>query len=322
MILLMVDNWTIMSNSNHTRISANSRTSGQHGHQATPVLQLLEDAAQDMGLTGERLLRAIRVGYPGSMLAGTAELTASAGVAPGTPDALAAAAGLRDFAEARRLVRAEIDRGLRTPDARYSARLAGKPHNQPVPLLDRIAEQDCANVTSTLRRLAASGSLERAAEALLRSRRVFLVADRKSYAYAHLLGTDLQSFMRKVVVIDGLVNRPAEVLSDVTADDAALCFSFRRYAATTLRTARFLRAAGAAVIGITDDAGSAMAEISDISLVVETTSESFVDSPTAVASAVHALVTVAATRSRGTRSRLADRDQIARTLGVYEESGS
>lgn len=286
------------------------------------MLQLFEDAAKDMGQAGQRLVRAIRAGYPGSMLLSAAELTLRAGVAPGMPDALAVAAGLRDFAEARHLVQAAIDRGLRTPDARYSARLAGKPHNQPASLLNRIAEQDCANVTSTLRGLAASGSLESAADALLQGRRLFLVADRKSYAYAHLLGTDLQSFLRKVVVVDGLVNRPVEVLSDVNAADAAVCFSFRRYAATTLRTARFLRAAGAAVIGITDDADSAMAAISDITLVIETTSQSFVDSPAAVASAVHALATVVASRSRGTRSRLAERDQLARTLRVYEESGS
>jgi DNA-binding MurR/RpiR family transcriptional regulator len=290
-------------------------------HQPTPVLQLLEDAAAGAGPAARRLVRAIRTGYPGSMLAGVAELAARADVPPGTLNALAAAAGFRDFAEAQHQARAAIDRDLRTPDARYSARLAGKPHGQQASLLDRIAEQDCANVTSTLRGLAVSGALERAADVLLQGRRRFLVADRKSYAYAHLLGTDLQSFLRNVVVVDGLVNRPLDTLSDAGTADTAVCFSFRRYAATTLSTARFLKSAGATVIGITDAADSAMADISDIALLVETTSQSFVDSPAAVASAVHALATLAATRSHGTRSRLAARDQLARALRVYEEGG-
>jgi DNA-binding MurR/RpiR family transcriptional regulator len=158
-----------------------------------------------------------------------------------------------------------------------------------------------------------------AAEALVRARRRYLVADRKSYAYAHLLGTDLQSFLRDVVVVDGLVNRPLDVLPDVRAGDAAICFSLRRYATSSLATARFMHAAGAAIIGITDDSSSELAALASVVLVVETTSQSFVDSPTAVASTVHALATLAAAQTRGARTRLAQRDELARRLGVYEE---
>jgi DNA-binding MurR/RpiR family transcriptional regulator len=229
------------------------------------------------------------------------------------------AAGFRDFAEAQHLARAALDRDLRTPDARYSARLAGRSHSQPASLLERIAEQDCANVTSTLHALSGGGALGLAAEALVRGRRRYLIADRKSYAYAHLLGTDLQSFLPNVVVIDGLVNRPLDVLPDVTPADIAVCFSLRRYATSALATARFIHAAGATLVGITDDSGSALAELADIMLVVETTSQSFVDSPTAVASTVHALATLAVAQTRGARSRLAERDKLALQLGVYEE---
>lgn len=294
--------------------------SGVPAHRPTPVLQLLEDAAPGVGPFGLRLIRTIRAGYPGSLLAGPGELTARAGVPAHTLDALAAAAGFRDFAEAQHLARAAIDRDLRTPDARYSARLAGRGQARPASLLDRIAEQDCANVTSTLRTLGASGSLHHAAEALVRARRRYLVADRKSYAYAHLLGTDLQSFLRDVVVIDGLVNRPLDVIPDVRAGDVAICFSLRRYATSSLATARFMHAAGAALVGITDDSSSELAALADVVLVVETTSQSFVDSPTAVASTVHALATLAAAQTRGARTRLAQRDELARRLGVYEET--
>jgi DNA-binding MurR/RpiR family transcriptional regulator len=331
----MVDNRPINGNWKRVEISTDSRSGFQAAaaadsaaavasraaaHRPTPVLQLLEDAAPSVGAAGLRLIRTLRAGYPASMLARPGELTARAGVPPHTLDALAAAAGFRDFAEAQHQARAAIDRDLRTPDARYSARLAGRGHAKPASLLDRIAEQDCANVTSTLRTLAATGSLHDAAEALVRARRRYLVADRKSYAYAHLLGTDLQSFLRDVVVIDGLVNRPLDVLPDVRAGDVAICFSLRRYATSSLATARFMHAAGAAIIGITDDSSSELAALASIVLVVETTSQSFVDSPTAVASTVHALATLAAAQTRGARARLAQRDELARRLGVYEET--
>jgi len=291
-------------------------------HQPTPVLQLLEDAAPSVGRVGLKLIRTLRVGYPGSLLSGPAELAARANVPPRTLDDLAVAAGFRDFAEAQHQARAALDRELRTPDARYSARLTGRAQGRPASLLDRIAEQDCANVTSTLRTLAAGGSLKLAAEALVGARRRYLVADRKSYAYAHLLGTDLQSLLRNVVVIDGLVNRPLDVIPDAAAGDVAVCFSLRRYATAALSTTRFLRAAGVTVVGFTDDARSELAGLADIVLVVETTSQSFVDSPTAVASAVHALATLAAAQTRGARSRLAQRDDLARKLDVYQETAS
>lgn len=328
----MVDNRPINCNRKWTEISTDSRSGGlptavvsdgaasAAAHRPTPVLQLLEDAAPGVGSAGLRLIRTLRAGYPASMLAGPAELTARAGVPAHMLDVLAVAAGFRDFAEAQHLARAAIDRDLRTPDARYSARLAGRGHAKPASLLDRVAEQDCANVTSTLRALAASGSLHDAAEALVRARRRYLVADRKSYAYAHLLGTDLQSLLRDVVVVDGLVNRPLDVLPDVRAGDVAICFSLRRYATSSLATARFMHAAGAALIGITDDSSSELAALANIVLVVETTSQSFVDSPTAVASTVHALATLAAAQTRGARTRLAQRDELARRLGVYEET--
>ena len=290
-------------------------------HHPSSVLQLLEDAAPSRGAQGMRLVRALRAGYPDLMLDGVSHLVAGAGVTPQALDDLAAAAGLRDFAEAQHLARAEIDRGLRNPGARYTARLAGRARHRPPPseLLERIAEQDCANITATVRTLAGNGALELAAQAVVAARRRYVVADRKSYAYAHLLGTDLQSFLRDVVLVDGLVNRPPDVLPDVTSADVAVCFSFRRYSKSALATAHQMRLAGATLVGVTDDSQSELAVLTAIALVVETTSQSLVDSPAAVASTVHALATLAALRARSARSRLAARDELARELGIYEE---
>ncbi len=290
-------------------------------HHPSSVLQLLEDAAPGCGAPGVRLVKVLRAGYPDLMLDGVSHLMARARVTPQDLDDLAAAAGLRDFAEAQHLARAGIDRSLRNPGARYTARLAGRRGHRlpPAELLERIAEQDCANITATSRTLAGNGSLELAAQAVVTARRRYLVADRKSYAYAHLLGTDLQSFLRDVVLVDGLVNRPLDVLPEVTSADVAICFSLRRYGRPALATARQMRSAGATLVGVTDDSRSELASLAAITLVVETTSQSLVDSPAAVASTVHALATLAALRARGARARLAARDEFARELGIYEE---
>lgn len=291
-------------------------------HQPTSVLQLLEDAVPAVGAGGRRVVRVLRPGYPESMLGDVRQLMNQANVAPQVLDSLAAAAGFRDFAEAQHVVRSETDRALRTPGARYTARLAGRAHRRPGPAerIERIAEQDGANIAATLRTLAGNGSLELAASAIVAARRRYVVADRKSYAYAHLLGHDLQAFLREVLVVDGLVNRPLDVLADLSSADIAICFSLRRYARSVLLTARHIAQAGATVIGVTDDSASELATIASIPLVVETTSQSLFDSPAAVASTLHALVTLVALRARGTRFRLARRDELAQTLAVYADA--
>ncbi|MGH3261332.1 MAG: hypothetical protein ACRDNS_04980, partial [Trebonia sp.] len=122
-------------------------------HQPSSVLQLLEDAAPSLGGAGERLVRAIRTGYPASLLKGPGQLAAQARVPPDLLDTLSAAAGFRDFAEAQHVARAMINRDLRSPGARYSARLSGRTagRTEAAELLGRISDQDSANVTVTLR---------------------------------------------------------------------------------------------------------------------------------------------------------------------------
>jgi DNA-binding MurR/RpiR family transcriptional regulator len=206
---------------------------------------------------------------------------------------------------------------LTSPDERYGARLQRR--SSATALLQQVVAQETANLTATLERLQADGSLEQAARKIVAAKRRFVAGGSKSWSYASLLATDLSAGMANVTLIDGTVVRGVDVLSDVRPGDVLVAFSLRRYARSTIALAEEFAAAGGAVVGVTDDEDSAVARLSDVAVVVSTDSASYADSPTAVAAVVHIIATLAAASAKGARRRLARRDAITARLGIYAD---
>jgi DNA-binding MurR/RpiR family transcriptional regulator len=209
------------------------------------------------------------------------------------------------------------NRQLSSPDERFGARLQRR--STAAALLQQVVVQETANLSSTLERLRADGSLEQAARRIVAAKRRFVTGGSKSWSYASLLATDLSASMANVILIDGTVVRAVDVLADVRPGDVLVAFSLRRYARSTIAVAEEFAAAGGAVVGVTDDAGSAVARAADVAVVVSTDSASYADSPTAVAAVVHILATLAAASAKGARRRLARRDVLTARLGVYAD---
>ncbi|MQA94774.1 MAG: SIS domain-containing protein [Streptosporangiales bacterium] len=185
-------------------------------------------------------------------------------------------------------------------------------------LLLRVAERERENLSRTLDALSASGTLELAAQRVTAARRRFVLGSDKSAAYAALLATDLSAGMSNVTLIEAGTARSLDVLCDVRAGDVLVAFSLRRYARRTLTFAETFKREGGMVIGITDDPGTRLAALSDVVVVVGTSSVSHADSPTAVAATVHILATLATASAKGARRRLDKRADLARTLDTYE----
>jgi DNA-binding MurR/RpiR family transcriptional regulator len=214
-------------------------------------------------------------------------------------------------------VTSDANRRLASPDQRYGARLQRR--STATALLQQLVQQETANLTATLQRLQADGSLEQAARRIVAAKRRFITGGSKSWSYASLLATDLSASLAHVTLIDGTVVRTVDVLSDVRPTDVLVAFSLRRYARSTIVVAQEFAAAGGTVVGVTDDPESAVAKVSEVAVVVNTASASYADSPTAVAAVVHVLATLTAASAKGARRRLARRDLITKRLGVYEE---
>lgn len=284
----------------------------------TPALRLLADAADRMSGGHQRLYRAIATDYPDSLAQRPSQLLRQAAAAPHELQELLTAAGLGDYAELRIRAQRDEDRSLSSPDIRYTARLAGRDGGRE--LLGRMIAREQQNLRITLESGDTTGAFELAAGRIVAARRRFVAGDLKSAAYAQMLGAELSQSMSNVTFVDGSSVRPLDVLCEVRASDVLVAFCFRRYSRRTVTIAREFRAAGGAVIGVTDSADSPLGQVSDLPVVVSTSSVSHADSPTAVAAAVHVIATLATASAKGAARRLDRRNQLAAALQSYEES--
>ncbi|SER95044.1 DNA-binding transcriptional regulator, MurR/RpiR family, contains HTH and SIS domains [Propionibacterium cyclohexanicum] len=206
------------------------------------------------------------------------------------------------------------NRALRTPGARYRARIET---TSAATLQSRLIASEVSNLTEAFDRLAADGSVCRAAALTVKARRRFVIGSGKSHAYATLLAADLSTAVAQVNLVDDSSTSLLDLLSDVRESDVLVAFSFRRYRRSTVAAAREFTAAGGTVVAVTDDEAAPLAEHARELVVVATDSASYADSPTAVAATSHVLATLTTASAKGARRRFADRDRISEDLGLY-----
>lgn len=206
---------------------------------------------------------------------------------------------------------AALDDG--SPGDRFAQRLAGRPSAEG--LARRLVGQETTHLSAALDVVLAAGTLPRAASLVVAARRRFVVGTAKSAAYASMLAADLSVGLSHVHLLE-----PAgalDVLPEVGASDVLVAFSFRRYRRETVELAREFAAAGGVLVAVTDDESAPLAADAAATVVVDTRSASFADSPTAVVAVAHVLATLAAASAKGARRRIAVRDRLAAELGLY-----
>lgn len=290
-----------------------------HASTWSDPLALLSDAAQSLGAGERALFDVLSAGYPHALLQRQDVLLERSGATRRDLHQLLTAAGFRDLAELRARLTDKLNAELRTPAARFEARLS--PAARPG-LMPRLAELETSNVRDTLGRLTDSGALAAAVDALLAARRRWITGAQRSHGFAYLLAADLSAVLCNVALVGGPAGREIEALTDCGPQDVLVAFGLRRYATGTLELAQAYAASGAPVVAVTDDPGSPLASCADVCLVAETASASYADSPTAVTAVAHALATLTAARSKAAASRLARREQAVALLGVYAERRS
>lgn len=209
--------------------------------------------------------------------------------------------------------------GPRAPGERFEERLGGTGRASAEVLTRRLVGQQEAHLTGALEAVAATGTLPRAAALVVAARRRYVTGTAKSLAYATLLAADLSVGLSHVTLVDEAVVRGLDVLAEVGPSDVLVAFSFRRYRRETVAFARAFVAAGGTLVAITDDEDAPLAAVATETVVVDTDSASFADSPTAVVAVAHVLATLAAASAKGARRRIAARDRLAAELGLYLE---
>ena len=187
-------------------------------------------------------------------------------------------------------------------------------------LLSMVLQSDIEKIRLTLEELDRA-SFERAVEAIVSARRIYIIGVRSSASIATFLSFYFNLIFDNVVEVTA--NTASEVferLLRVGQGDVVIGVSFPRYSSRTVQAMNFARDQGAVTVAITDSEASPLAPISTYTLKARSDMASFVDSLVAPLSLVNALL-VAVSRKKGDdlANTFQTLEQIWDEYGVYEK---
>ena len=187
-------------------------------------------------------------------------------------------------------------------------------------LLSMVLQSDMEKIRLTLEELDRD-SFDRAVDAIVSARKIYILGVRSSAAIATFLSFYLSLIFDNVTLVSA--NTASEVFESliwVGEGDVVIGASFPRYSSRTVQAMRFAGSRGAATIAITDSDASPLAPISTYTLKARSDMASFADSLVAPLSLVNALL-VAVSRKRSTELEhtFQSLEQIWDEYGVYEK---
>ena len=194
---------------------------------------------------------------------------------------------------------------------------------------DRLGKQDVLSMVlqSDMEKLRQSAetvdrvAFEKAVNAVLDAKRVFILGVRSAAPLAGFLGYYLNYMFKNVHIITASgTSEMFEQIVGVNAQDAVIAISFPRYSATTVKAAQYCRSTGATVIGLTDTALSPLGQSSDHVLCAKSSMVSLVDSLVAPMSVVNALiVAIAAKKEKELSKTFQELERIWEEYHIYEK---
>ena len=187
-------------------------------------------------------------------------------------------------------------------------------------LLSMVLQSDIEKIRLTLEELDRT-SFEKAVDAIVSAKRIYIVGVRSSAAIASFLHFYCNLIFDNVALVSG--NTASEVFESllrVSQGDVVIGVSFPRYSSQAVQAVSFARDRGATTIAITDSEASPLASVSHYTLKARSDMASFVDSLVAPLSLVNALlVAVSQRKSAELAQTFRTLEEIWDEYGVYEK---
>ena len=187
-------------------------------------------------------------------------------------------------------------------------------------LLSMVLQSDIEKIRLTLEELDRD-SFEKAAEAIVSARKIYIMGVRSSAAIATFLTFYFNLIFDNVVEVSA--NTASEVferLLRVGEGDVVIGVSFPRYSSRTVQAMNFARDRGATTIAITDSEASPLAPLGTYLLKARSDMASFVDSLVAPLSLINALlVAVSQKKNDDLAATFQNLERIWEEYGVYEK---
>ncbi len=161
----------------------------------------------------------------------------------------------------------------------------------------------------------------RAVDAIVGAKRVYISAMRTSKLLADFLGFYLGLMMDNVKVVqEAGASEVYEQLIRVDEGDVFIGFTFPRYSSRAVKPMKYAKEHGATVIGITDSKSSPFCGVADVCLFAKSEMVSFLDSLVAPMSLVNALIVAIGARKREELSYTFKRlESVWSEFSVYEK---
>ena len=188
-------------------------------------------------------------------------------------------------------------------------------------VLDMVLQSDIDKIRLTLEEIDRE-SFDKAADAIVAARRIYIVGLRSSASIATFLGFYFNLIFDNVVMISAnTVSEVLESLLRVGEGDVVIGISFPRYSSRAVQAMSFARGRGGTTTAITDSEASPLASIAQYTLKARSDMASFVDSLVAPLSLVNALLVAVSRKKNEDLSKTFETlEKIWEEYGVYEKT--
>ncbi|MDY5219307.1 MAG: MurR/RpiR family transcriptional regulator [Aristaeellaceae bacterium] len=259
---------------------------------AQELIQRLNHSGKKLSKSHRRIAECIVTHYDKVVFMTASKLGEYVGVSESTVVRFAAALGYSGYPQLQKALQ-ELLRHRLTASQRFEL-TNDMDHVQ---VLNKVLKADIQNIRSTLDELDI-GSFERAIDAIIQARQIYVMGLRSSAPIAEFFVHYLKFIFPNVRVVTSGVSDVFEQLSRIGEGDLLIGISFPRYASRSIEAMDFARKQGASLIAITDGPLSPLHSTADICLMAKSDMSSFVDSFAAPLSLINALLVALGQRRR------------------------
>ena len=223
------------------------------------------------------------------------KLGATVGVSESTVVRFATEIGYAGYPELQRAIQ-EMIRSKMTSLQRLE--MMSKSHDAAT-VMEAVFDKDMETIRHTMEETSRE-AFDRAADAIVTAKKVYIIGARSSSALAAFLGYYFHLILDHVQLVS--VTSEAQMFEQmirIGKDDAVLGISFPRYSCRAAKALQFASSQGATVIAITDSETSPIAACADCVLLARSDMVAFVDSLVAPLSLINALIVSTAIKKKG-----------------------
>ena len=188
-------------------------------------------------------------------------------------------------------------------------------------ILDSVLQSDAEKIKFTQERIDRA-AFDRAVEAILSARSIYIIGMRSSSALAEFMNYYLRYMFENVRLIRTTSGSEIfEQLLRMGEGDVMIAISFPRYSSRIVNAVEYAHQTGAKVVSITDSANSPIAKNAHAVLTARSDMASFVDSLVAPLSIINALLAAVAQKKQDEFSAtLTKLESVWDTFHVYDRS--